>query len=128
MRTFPNNLSMLILAFLLGFTPIQSIAASVSACMSMNHAMSKMNRMSHMYQQMKVSEKNSQHDMTQANQQHDCCDQNACQMSHCASVYTAIIPSFEVNGVKYSVTDIRLKPVTSTIQFYPTSLYRPPKV
>lgn len=129
MRTLSNNFLTLFLVFLLGVSPIQSIAASVSACMSMGSAIISSSSMSSMHQKMKASDKNSQHDMSQTNQQHDCCDQNACQMSHCvSSAFTAIMPFFGVKDVTYSVTDAVLIPSVSSIQFYPSSLYRPPKV
>jgi len=125
MKTLPNNFLTLILAFLLGLSPIQSIAASVSSCLSMEGVVSS--SMSSMHQQMKADDKNAQHDMGQTNNQHDCCDQNTCQMSHCASVYTAIMPTFTVKDVAYNATDISLIPSASSIQFYPSSLFRPPK-
>lgn len=122
MRTLFNNFLTLLLAFVLGFSPIQSIAASVSSCMDSTNSRSSM------HLQMKGSDKSSQHVMGQTNQQHDCCDQNECQMSHCISVFTAIMPSFSVKDLSYTATDISLIPSASTIQFYPSSLYRPPKV
>lgn len=129
MRTLFNNFLTLLLAFVLGFSPIQSIAASVSSCMSMDSAVISGNSMSSsMHLQMKGSDKSSQHVMSQTNQQHDCCDQNECQMSHCISAFTAIMPSFSVKDVSYTATDIGLIPSASTLQFYPSSLYRPPKV
>lgn len=128
MRTLSNNFLTLILAFLLGFSPIQSISASVADCMSMGSVMSSSPSMSSMHQQMKTSGKNVQHDMSETNQQHDCCNQDACQMSHCISAFTAIMPTFGVKDVTYRVTNTVLIPGASTIQFYPSSLYRPPKV
>jgi len=121
MKFLSDNLLMLVLAIVLGVSPLQSIAASVSNCMdsdkTMHHQMngSKMVMSSNM-------------DMTQLDNQPDCCEQSSCNMSHCASTFAAVITSDSINDMTYTVSNIHLKPNVSLISFYPSSLYRPPKV
>jgi hypothetical protein len=119
MKSVSDNLLMLVLAIVLGLSPLQSIAASASNCMKMTQGM---------HHQMNVSEKVMQNDMAQSDTQHDCCGQTACDMSHCASTIAVAITSDTMNDMTYTVSSVYLKPSVSLIQFYPSSLYRPPKI
>ena len=129
MKFLSDNVVMLVLAIVLGISPLQTITASVSKCMNMDQSM---------HHQMMVSEKVARHDMShsdisnldisnQANQD-DCCKQNTCDMSHCSGTFAAVIISDTQNNMTYTVSNVYLKPSVSLIQFYPSSLYRPPRV
>ena len=122
MKFISDNLMIPMLAIVLVLSPLQSIAASVSNCMSMNNTM---------HHQMNMSGGETQHDMagmTKSNTEDDCCNQNACDMTHCASASSAALISTNTNDVKYIVSNLYLKPNSLLIEFYPSSLYRPPKV
>ena len=121
MKFLSDNLLVIALAIVLGVSPLQSIAASVSNCMDSNKAM---------HHQMNGSKMvmSSNMDMTQSNNQPDCCETSACDMSHCASTFAAVIASSSLNDIAYTMSNIHLKPNVSLISFYPSSLYRPPKV
>lgn len=111
-----------LLAIVLVLSPVQTIAASVSNCMSVDNTM---------HHQMNMSASEIQHDMadmTKSNVEDDCCTQNTCDMSYCASATTAALISTNVNDMTYIVSNIFLKPNTSLVEFYPSSLYRPPKI
>lgn len=81
-----------------------------------------------MHQHMNVSDKVAKSDMKQTDMEHDYCNQNSCDMSHCASAFTAVMTSNNLNDVTYTAASIQLKSNISLIQFYPSSLYRPPKI
>lgn len=128
MKFLSDNLLMLALAVVLGISPLQTITASVSKCAEMDQSA---------HHQMMVSDKSAQHDMSpsdisnpdisnQANQE-DCCKQNTCDMSHCSGTFAAVIISDTQNNMTYTVSNVYLKPSVSLIQFYPLSLYRPPR-
>ncbi|MCK4866217.1 MAG: hypothetical protein KAT06_12440 [Gammaproteobacteria bacterium] len=119
MKILSDNLLMLALAIVLAVSPLQNIAASVSKCVDMDQTM---------HHQMKEHENVMQHDMTQSEPQHDCCEQTACDMTHCATTVAAVITSDSLNKMTYTVSNVVLKPNVTLIQFYPSSLYRPPKV
>lgn len=106
------------LAIVLGLSPLQNIAASVSDCM---------NSVDTMHHQMSMSDSGMQHDMSQSGNKDDCCSENACDMSHCATPFTVAMIANNLSDITYTVTNIQLKPRLSLIQFYPSSLYRPPK-
>ena len=121
MKFISDNLMIPMLAIVLVLSPLQSIVASVSNCMSMNNTM---------HHEMNMSVGETQHDMAgmaKSNVEDDCCNQNACDMTHCASASSAAIFSTNSNDVKYIVSNLYLKPNTLLIEFYPSSLYRPPK-
>ena len=110
------------LAIVLGLSPLQSIAASVSNCMNMGDTMSH---------QLKMSDKSvlSDMDMAQNDVKDDCCNQHSCNMSYCASgAISAMISSHGLNDITYTISSIYPNPIVSLITFYPSSLYRPPKV
>ena len=119
MKYLPDNLMMLMLAVVLGISPIQNIAASVSDCVS---------KADSMHHQMTMSGNIMQHDVSKANSEDDCCHQNTCDMSDCVNTFTAVVSSNKLNDMGYTVSNIQLKPGLSLIQFYPSSLYRPPKI
>lgn len=119
MKFISDNLLMLALAVVLGLSPLQTITASVSKCMNMDQSM---------HHQMNVADKAMQSDMTQSDSQHGCCEQTACDMSHCASSTAAAATSNAQNDMNYTVSNVYLKPSVSLIPFYPSSLYRPPKI
>ena len=124
MKCLSDNLLMLALALVLGISPLQTITASVSKCADMNST----NMNQGMHHQMKASDKATHHDMSQSDTQNNCCEQNACDMSHCAGTIAAVVSFDTQNDMIYIVSNVHLKPSTSLIQFYPSSLYRPPRV
>lgn len=121
MKYISDNLLIIALAVVLGFSPLQTITASVSNCMDSNKAM---------HHQMNGTKMvmSSDMDMTQSDSQRDCCEQTACDMTHCASSTAAVTTSNTQNDMTYTVSNVYLKPAVSLIAFYPSSLYRPPKV
>ena len=124
MKCLSDNLLMLALALVLGISPLQTITASVSKCADMNST----NMNQGMHHQMKASDKATHHDMSQSDTQNNCCEQNACDMSHCAGTIAAVVSFDTQNDMTYIVSNVHLKPSISLIQFYPSSLYRPPRV
>ena len=129
MKFLSDNLLMLALAVVLGISPLQTITASVSKCVEMDQSM---------HHQMKTSDKVAQHDMSHSDISNpdisnqaihdDCCKQNTCDMSHCAGTIAAVVTSNTQDDMTYLVSNIHLIPSTSLIQFYPSTLYRPPKI
>ena len=119
MKYLSDNLMMLALAIVMGLSPLQTIAASVSKCMNMSHSM---------HQQMKVSDSATHADMKQSGNKSDCCNQNECGTTHCASVAVAAITSNNISDVAYTVSETYQKPNVSLLPFYASSLYRPPKI
>lgn len=119
MKSLSDNLLMLALAIVLGISPIQTISASVSKCAEMDQSM---------HHQMMVSEKVASHDMSHPANQDDCCKQNTCDMSHCAGTVAAVMISDTQNDMTYTVSNVYTKPIASLFQYYPPSLYRPPRV
>lgn len=121
MKYLSDKLLMIALAIVLGVSPLQTIAASVSKCMSGSESM---------HHQMNVSNNTMQHNMgmIQSENQHECCQQNTCDMSHCASTIAAVLTSDNLNDMAYTISNVHLKPTVSLISFYSSSLYRPPKV
>jgi len=124
MKFLSENLLVLALAIVLGISPLQTITASVSKCAEMDQSA---------HHQMMVSDKSAQHDMSHSDisnpaNQEDCCKQNTCDMSHCAGTVAAMMISYTQNEMTYTVRNVYLKPSISLIQFYPSSLYRPPSV
>ena len=117
MKKLSDNLLTLILAFVLGLSPLQSITASVSKCMNM----------SSMHHQMKSSEKTTQMDMKNPGSKSDCCNQNECGTTHCASATVAAITSNNTSDITYSINRTYQNPTASLTSFYPSSLYRPPR-
>lgn len=119
MKFLSDNLLMLALAIVLAVSPLQNIAASASKCVDMDQTM---------HHQMNGSEKVMQSNMAQSETQHECCEQTACDMTHCASTIAVVIKSDTLNKMTYTLSNVVLKPNVSLIQFYPSSLYRPPKI
>lgn len=119
MKSLSDKLMILMLAAVLGLSPLQNIAASVSNCMGMG------NTMSH---QMNMSDKSALSDMKQSDSKHDCCKQNGCGTLHCSGGISAVLASNYINDMTYTVSSIYSNPVVSLISFYPSSLYRPPKI
>lgn len=119
MKNLSDILMMLALAIVLGVAPLQDISASVSECMNDSQTM---------YQQVNASDKVSHENMNHPDLQNDCCQESSCEVSHCATTTAATITSDTMNEMVYTVSNIVLKPNVSLIQFYPSSLYRPPKI
>ena len=119
MNILSDNLLVLALAMVLGLSPLQSISASVCKCMSSSDST---------HHQMDMSNKSMHAGMMHSDNQNDCCEENACEISHCASSVTATIISDTVNEMTYTVSNVVLSPTLSLIQFYPSSLYRPPRI
>jgi len=119
MKFLSDNLLTLILAFILGLSPIQSASASVSKCMNMS---------TNMHAQMSITDNDSNISMKTSSNQSDCCGEHECASAHCASVSVATIISNNFNNVTYSVSNIYQKYNLVLISSPPTSLFRPPKV
>ena len=124
MKFLSDNILSLALALVMGISPMHNISASVSKCMDAN--LTKMNQS--MHHQMNASDNVTHGDMSQSNSKHGCCEKNACDMSHCANTIAAIINFDTQKSVTYTVSNVYLKPTVSLIPFYPSSLYRPPRV
>lgn len=122
MKFLSDNVLVLMLTLVMGLSPLQNIVASVSNCMSMGDAMPH---------QMNVSGQVAPSDMNQSDMKHDCCSQNECGTTHCASATVAAIASKTSNnnsGIIYLFNSAYQKSVVSLTSFYPSSLYRPPKI
>lgn len=118
MKFLSDNLMTLILAVVLGLSPLQTIAASVSKCMNM----------SNMHHQMTTSDSTTQTEMMNPGTKSDCCNQNECGTTHCASATIVAITSSNTGDITYSANSRPLKYNVSLSSFYPSSLYRPPKI
>ena len=116
MKSISDNLLMLVLAFVLGFSSIQGAFASVSECSMTDKDM---------HSQMTVADKM---DMEHSNHELDCCDKNECVKSHCANNFVVATASSDINDTTYQSSAIFLKPNTILLPFYSSSLYRPPKI
>lgn len=119
MKFLSDNLLMLALAIVLGLSPLQSITASVSKCMNMSNSM---------HHQMNSSDSVTQADMKNSGTKPDCCNQNECGTTHCTSATVAAITSNNTSDIACSVNNTYQKPNVSLTPFYPSSLYRPPKI
>ena len=119
MKLWSDNMLMLFLATVLSIAPMQSIAASVSKCMNMDSSM-------HVHMISVDSVKKM--DMTNSGDTADCCNQNDCGTTHCTSVTAAVISSNNITNISYALFVAYKKPNKQLISFYPSSLYRPPKV
>lgn len=125
MKSLSDNLLTLMLIFALGLSPLQNIFASVSGCMNM--AAGNMNH--GMHHQMKNSDHAQQTEMKQSGNKTDCCNKNECGTTHCASsAISAVIISHDISDIRYTVSTLYSKPSVSLVQFYPSTLYRPPKI
>lgn len=118
------------LIVVMGLSPLQNVVASVSECLMM---------MDDMHHQMLMSDSAgmgsnllpmlSDENMKLSDKQHDCCNENGCSSVHCAgTVISAIINSNESINVISQIKSKYQLPRISKLQFYPASLYRPPKI
>ena len=119
MKHISDNLLTIILAFVLGLSPIQSASASVSKCMNMS---------TNMHKQMSITDNGSNMSMKISSNQSDCCGEHECASAHCASVSAVTIISKNFNDVTYSLSNVYQKYNLVLISSPPTSLFRPPKV
>lgn len=120
-RSHITNLALIIL---LGVSPVQGINAAVSNCVMSG------NDMQHHNMNMVMSHANMQHDMSQdkAGSKTDCCKQEkTCHLVHCASAPVAMMNSVPTVHVDYSLNKIYQAHKISLVEFFPASLYRPPK-
>jgi hypothetical protein len=121
-----SHITNLVLIILLGMSPVQTINAAVSNCVKSGNDMQSHKMPSHKM----ASHMNMQHDMSQAKSgsKHDCCKQEkTCHLVHCASVTAAIMDSNPIVHVHYNINKISQAHRISLVEFYPPSLYRPPK-
>lgn len=129
MKYLSNNLVLLGLAVVLGIAPIQNISASVPDCLDMDTTNSPMNMQNHSMKfidSKKFVDSKSSSDTSNTS---DCCKQDACQAAHCISTTAFGSLSLEPNmTTNYIVSNIYLNPSISLSPFYPSSLYRPPKI
>ena len=119
MKYLSDNFLTLILAFVLGISPIQSISASASKCMNMN---------TNMHAQMKMTGNDSKQVMDHSENKQSCCDKNECGTTHCVSTTIVAITSNIINNITYTSNYTYQKTNLLLIAFYPSSLYRPPKI
>ena len=116
MKSISDNLFMLVLAFVVGFSSIQGVFASVSECAMMDK---------NMHSQMTVADKTN---MDHSSHESDCCDKNECAQSHCANNLVVTTDLSDINNTTYQFSAVFLKPNTILLSFYSSILYRPPKV
>ena len=116
MKSISDNLLLLVLALVLGFSSIQSVFASVSECVMTDK---------NMHSQMTVADKM---DMDHSSHDSDCCDKNECVKSHCAHSFVVATDLSDINDTTYQFSAVFLKPNTILLPFYSSSLYRPPKI
>ena len=114
-----NKLLTFTLAIVLGISPLQTISASMSECMDMNKSM---------HQQMNKSADSIQKEMTQSDEKPDCCKNNTCMSSQCATSLPAITDKSTDTSINYKVSTNFQKPDFSLTPYFPSSLYRPPRV
>ena len=119
MKFLSDNLLTFALAILLGLSPLQSISASVSKCMNMSKSM---------HQQMKKSDTSIKAEMSKSDNKHDSCNGKVCGSTHCASSSVAAITSSNDIDVSYNESNFYPKANVLLIPYYPSSLYRPPRV
>jgi hypothetical protein len=120
MKSLSDNFLTLVLIFALGLSPLQSVFASVINCMNMS---------SNMHQQMKSSDKAMSDEMIKSTSKRDCCNKNECGTTHCvSSAMTAVMPSVTSSDITYTTSTLYIKSSVALVQFYPSSLYRPPKI
>lgn len=129
MKLLLNNLLLLVLATVLSISPVQAIAAPVSDCLdthkSMHHSMmskATINKTNNNH-----SKQNRHQQTAESATQQDCCKTTACNMTHCASFVAIAITADTQNDMRYTLSEVYVKPSESFIPFYPSSLYRPPK-
>ena len=121
-----SHITNLVLIILLGMSPVQTINAAVSNCVKSGNDMQSHKMPSHKM----ASHMNMQHDMSQAKSgsKHDCCKQEkTCHLVHCASAPVAMMNSVPTVHVDYSLNKIYQAHKISLVEFFPASLYRPPK-
>lgn len=118
MKKLSDNLWVLILAVVLVGAPMQTLTASVSKCTDMEQGM---------HHHMKASGKLMVSDMSDHNSKQDCCEKMSCDMSHCAGTIAAVFVPGLMNDMTYIVSNVYLPANTSLINFYPSTLYRPPR-
>lgn len=117
MKYLSDNLLTFVLTLVLGLSPLQNVSASESKCMTMNKSM-----------QMEMSDKSTQTEINKSDNKHDCCKDSACGTTHCASSVIAAVTSTNVIGITYNISNTYQNLNDSLITFYPSSLYRPPRV
>ncbi|MDH5599940.1 MAG: hypothetical protein OEY78_01425 [Gammaproteobacteria bacterium] len=120
MKSISDNLLILALALVLGISPFQTISASISGCLDMEQNMSTHHQ--------EASVNMSHGGMSHQGNQHDCCEQNTCDMSGCAASVAVMVEAVSQNDMTCIVSNIYLQPNTTLLQYYPSSLYRPPRV
>ena len=120
MEFMSNKLLTFVLVVVLGISPLQTISASMTKCMDMNKSM--------MHQQMNKSADTTQKEMAQSDEKSDCCKNNACMSSQCATSLTAITDENTDTSINYKVSTNFQKPDFSLTPYFPSSLYRPPRV
>ena len=118
MKKISDNIWVVILAIVLVGTPMQTISASVSKCTNMEQGM---------HHQMTPSDMKSAPGMSANNSKQDCCEKMSCDMSHCSGTIVAFFVPALTNDMNYIVSNVYHQPNTSLINFYPSSLYRPPR-
>ena len=119
MKYLSDNFLTLILVFVLGISPIQSISASASKCMNMN---------TNMHAQMKMAGNDSKQVMDHSENKQSCCDKGDCGTTHCVSTTIVAITSNIINNITSISNETYQKANSLLIAFYPSSLYRPPKI
>lgn len=109
------------LAIVLSISPVQNISASISTCMKME------NSMQHGMHSAQSNHKTNMASANHVDKMQDCCDETKCESNHCAGT-TAAITSDLVIQITYSQKTSYQTARASLTSFYPSTLYRPPKV
>jgi len=119
MKFLSDNFMVLFLAFVIGVSPLQTVAASASKCMDMNK---------NMHAQVNRSDSAANTEMKHSGSTEDCCNKNECGTTHCASATIAAIIFNNTSDVTYTLGSVYQNPNVILLPIYSSSLYRPPKV
>ena len=119
MKQLFNHFSMLVFAFVLAVSPIQSISASVAKCVTID---------SGVHSHMMSADHAEKMGLADSAHAEDCCNQSECNMTHCAGSMATVITSYNINTISHLLSSVHKKPNTLSISFFPSSLYRPPKL
>jgi len=119
MKFLSDNFMVLFLAFVIGVSPLQTVAASASKCVDMNK---------NMHAQVNLSGSTADAEMKHLASTEDCCNKNECGTTHCASTTIVAIISNNTSDVTYTPGSVYQNPNVILLPVYSSSLYRPPKI
>jgi len=138
MKSLTDRIKMYMLVVVMGLSPLQNVTASVSKCLMMTDDMHHQMLMSDSASDKSNMAITMMHDMTstvkpdenmkQSDMQHDCCNEKGCSSVHCTGAVSALINSNQSVNLISQIKNSYQIPRISKLQFYPASLYRPPKI